>query len=106
MIKAGVPTTPGYLGEDQSDSRLHSEADRIGYPVFIKAVAGGGGKRMRKVEGSEDFIAALASCRREAKASFGDDRVLLEIYGDFWRSRVNNVIGVVSLIVNALPDKF
>jgi acetyl/propionyl-CoA carboxylase alpha subunit len=80
MIKAGVPTTPGYLGEDQSEAHLQAEADRIGYPVLIKAVAGGGGKGMRKVERPEDFIAALASCRREAQASFGDDRVLLEIY--------------------------
>jgi acetyl/propionyl-CoA carboxylase alpha subunit len=80
MIKAGVPTTPGYLGEDQSESRLQAEADRIGYPVLIKAVAGGGGKGMRKVEHAEDFAAALAACRREAKTSFGDDRVLLEIY--------------------------
>jgi acetyl/propionyl-CoA carboxylase alpha subunit len=80
MIKAGVPTTPGYLGEDQSERRLAAEADRIGYPVLIKAVAGGGGKGMRKVETSEDFSAALASCRREAKAAFGDERVLLEIY--------------------------
>jgi 3-methylcrotonyl-CoA carboxylase alpha subunit len=75
-----VPTTPGYLGEDQSESRLQEEAGRIGYPVLIKAVAGGGGKGMRKVERAEDFQAALASCRREAKASFDDDRVLLEIY--------------------------
>jgi acetyl/propionyl-CoA carboxylase alpha subunit len=80
MIKAGVPTTPGYLGEDQSEAHLLAQAQRIGYPVLIKAVAGGGGKGMRKVERPEDFIAALASCRREAKASFGDDRVLLEIY--------------------------
>jgi acetyl/propionyl-CoA carboxylase alpha subunit len=80
MIAAGVPTTPGYLGEDQSEARLQAEADRIGYPVLIKAVAGGGGKGMRKVEKPEDFIAALGSCRREAAASFGDDRVLLEIY--------------------------
>ncbi len=80
MIKAGVSTTPGYLGEDQSHARLQAEANRIGYPVLIKAVAGGGGKGMRKVEKAEDFVAALASCRRESKASFGDDRVLLEIY--------------------------
>jgi 3-methylcrotonyl-CoA carboxylase alpha subunit len=80
MVKAGVPTTPGYLGEDQSEIRLQIEADRIGYPVLIKAIAGGGGKGMRKVERREDFSVALASCRREAKASFGDDRVLLEIY--------------------------
>jgi propionyl-CoA carboxylase alpha chain/3-methylcrotonyl-CoA carboxylase alpha subunit len=80
MTEAGVPTTPGYLGEDQSPERLQTEADRIGYPVLIKAVAGGGGKGMRKVERSEDFLAALASCQREAAASFGDDRVLLETY--------------------------
>jgi 3-methylcrotonyl-CoA carboxylase alpha subunit len=80
MIKAGVPTTPGYLGDDQTEATLQAEADRIGYPVLIKAVAGGGGKGMRKVEKSADFGAALASCRREATAAFGDDRVLLEIY--------------------------
>jgi len=80
MSKAGVATTPGYLGEDQSEDRLRAEADRITYPVLIKAVAGGGGKGMRKVEAREDFAAALASCRREASASFGDDRVLLETY--------------------------
>jgi acetyl/propionyl-CoA carboxylase alpha subunit len=80
MIKAGVPTTPGYLGEDQSEACLQKEAERIGYPVLIKAVAGGGGKGMRKVDHAEDFAAALASCRREAASSFGDDRVLLEIY--------------------------
>jgi acetyl/propionyl-CoA carboxylase alpha subunit len=80
MIKAGVPATPGYLGEDQSEARLQAEAERIGYPVLIKAVAGGGGKGMRKVENAADFIAALAACRREANAAFGDDRVLLEIY--------------------------
>ncbi len=80
MAKAGVPVTPGYLGEDQSEARLQAEADRIGYPVLIKAVAGGGGKGMRKVERAEDFAAALESARREAKAAFGDDRVLLETY--------------------------
>ncbi len=78
MQDAGVPTTPGYLGEDQSSDTLKSEADKIGYPVLIKAVAGGGGKGMRKVERSEDFLEALGSCQREAKSSFGDDRVLLE----------------------------
>jgi propionyl-CoA carboxylase alpha chain/3-methylcrotonyl-CoA carboxylase alpha subunit len=79
IIKAGVPTTPGYLGEDQSAARLQAEADRIGYPVLIKAIAGGGGKGMRKVDRAADFAAALAACRREAAAAFGDDRVLLEI---------------------------
>jgi propionyl-CoA carboxylase alpha chain/3-methylcrotonyl-CoA carboxylase alpha subunit len=80
MIAAGVPCTPGYLGDDQSEARLATEAKAIGYPVLIKAVAGGGGKGMRKVEVEGDFLAALASCRREAAASFGDDRVLLEKY--------------------------
>jgi propionyl-CoA carboxylase alpha chain/3-methylcrotonyl-CoA carboxylase alpha subunit len=80
MAEAGVPTTPGYLGEDQSAERLEEEAGRIGYPVLIKAVAGGGGKGMRKVDRGEDFGAALASARREAEAAFGDDRVLLETY--------------------------
>jgi propionyl-CoA carboxylase alpha chain/3-methylcrotonyl-CoA carboxylase alpha subunit len=80
MAEAGVPVTPGYLGDDQSETRLKAEADRIGYPVLIKAVAGGGGKGMRKVEAAPDFAAALESARREAKAAFGDDRVLLETY--------------------------
>src|SRR5579859_5995277 len=80
MLKAGVPVTPGYLGEDQADATLAKEAARIGFPVLIKAVAGGGGKGMRKVEKAADFDAALASCKREAAASFGDDRVLLETY--------------------------
>ncbi|MEQ1490352.1 MAG: acetyl/propionyl/methylcrotonyl-CoA carboxylase subunit alpha [Terricaulis sp.] len=80
MAEAGVPTTPGYLGEDQSEERLQKEADAIGYPVLIKAVAGGGGKGMRKVENKADFKAALASAKREAASSFGDDRVLLEMY--------------------------
>ncbi|NML92404.1 acetyl/propionyl/methylcrotonyl-CoA carboxylase subunit alpha [Novosphingobium olei] len=80
MIAAGVPVTPGYLGEDQSLERLHAEADAIGYPVLIKAVAGGGGKGMRRVDASAEFAEALASCRREAASSFGDDRVLIEKY--------------------------
>ncbi|HEY9236630.1 MULTISPECIES: acetyl/propionyl/methylcrotonyl-CoA carboxylase subunit alpha [Phenylobacterium] len=80
MAAAEVPVTPGYLGEDQSAERLKAEADKIGYPVLIKAVAGGGGKGMRKVEHAQDFAAALTSCQREALASFNDDRVLLETY--------------------------
>ena len=80
MIAAGVPVTPGYLGEDQDPARLQAEADTIGYPVLIKAVAGGGGKGMRRVEASADFADALASCKREAASSFGDDRVLIEKY--------------------------
>ncbi|MFN3990615.1 MAG: acetyl/propionyl/methylcrotonyl-CoA carboxylase subunit alpha [Erythrobacter sp.] len=78
MRSAGVPVTPGYDGADQSVERLTAEAEAIGYPVLIKAVAGGGGKGMRKVDAPEDFAAALESCRREAKASFSNDEVLLE----------------------------
>jgi 3-methylcrotonyl-CoA carboxylase alpha subunit len=78
MAQAGVPTTPGYLGEDQSPERLAAEAEAIGYPVLIKAVAGGGGKGMRKVEVAADFADALLSCQREAASSFGNDVVLLE----------------------------
>ncbi|MCP2679365.1 acetyl/propionyl/methylcrotonyl-CoA carboxylase subunit alpha [Maricaulaceae bacterium NA33B04] len=78
MEEAGVPVTPGYHGEDQDPSLLAEEAGRIGYPVLIKAVAGGGGKGMRKVERAEEFAAALDSCKREASSSFGDDRVLIE----------------------------
>ncbi len=80
MESAGVPLTPGYHGADQNPALLQAEADRIGYPVLIKASAGGGGKGMRVVETAGDFAAALASCQREAASSFGDDRVLVEKY--------------------------
>jgi 3-methylcrotonyl-CoA carboxylase alpha subunit len=80
MIAAGVPVTPGYLGADQRPDHLKAEADAIGYPVLIKAVAGGGGKGMRRVDVPEEFADALLSCQREAAASFGDDRVLIEKY--------------------------
>ncbi|TCQ09530.1 biotin carboxylase N-terminal domain-containing protein [Sphingomonas sp. PP-CC-3A-396] len=80
MIAAGVPVTPGYLGADQSPERLQSEADAIGYPVLIKAVAGGGGKGMRKVDAAGDFAEMLESCKREAAASFGNTQVLIEKY--------------------------
>ncbi|HEV7661330.1 MAG TPA: biotin carboxylase N-terminal domain-containing protein [Allosphingosinicella sp.] len=80
MDEAGVPTTPGYLGADQDPARLRAEADKIGYPVLIKAVAGGGGKGMRRVDASAEFADALLSCKREAASSFGDDRVLIEKY--------------------------
>ncbi|SFA82850.1 3-methylcrotonyl-CoA carboxylase alpha subunit [Rhizobium sp. NFR07] len=80
MIAANVPVTPGYFGEDQDPDRLRREADTIGYPVLIKAVAGGGGKGMRRVDAAADFSTGLESCRREAAASFGDDRVLIEKY--------------------------
>src|SRR3954468_21564828 len=78
MAEAGVPVTPGYLGEDQAPKRLKKEAAAIGYPVLIKAVAGGGGKGMRKVDRAQDFDDALESCKREAASSFGNDVVLLE----------------------------
>jgi 3-methylcrotonyl-CoA carboxylase alpha subunit len=78
MAEAGVPVTPGYLGDDQNPKRLKKEADAIGYPVLIKAVAGGGGKGMRKVDRAADFDDALESCKREAASSFGNDVVLLE----------------------------
>ncbi|TBY46442.1 acetyl/propionyl/methylcrotonyl-CoA carboxylase subunit alpha [Rhizobium leguminosarum] len=80
MQAAGVPVTPGYLGSDQSEARLAAEADIVGYPVLIKAVAGGGGKGMRRIDRPQDFAEGLASCRREAAAAFGDDRVLIERY--------------------------
>ena len=80
MELARVPLTPGYHGDNQEPDYLHQQADAIGYPVLIKAAAGGGGKGMRLVEKSEDFIAALASCKREAASSFGDEHVLVEKY--------------------------
>jgi 3-methylcrotonyl-CoA carboxylase alpha subunit len=80
MDLAGVPLVPGYHGADQDPDLLQLEADSIGYPVLIKASAGGGGKGMRVVDKAEDFAAALASCKREAVNSFGDDAVLIEKY--------------------------
>jgi 3-methylcrotonyl-CoA carboxylase alpha subunit len=80
MAQAGVPLVPGYHGDSNEPALLLAEAARIGYPVLIKASAGGGGKGMRRVERAEDFAAALASCQREARASFGDDQVLVERY--------------------------
>ncbi|MAC57257.1 MAG: methylcrotonoyl-CoA carboxylase [Novosphingobium sp.] len=80
MADAGVPVTPGYMGEDQSPGVLADEAAKVGYPVLIKAVAGGGGKGMRLVESEEDFADALTSCKREAASSFGNDHVLIEKY--------------------------
>lgn len=78
MQAAGVPLVPGYHGAEQDDARLALEAARIGYPLLIKASAGGGGKGMREVHAAADFAAALASCRREARSSFGNDAVLIE----------------------------
>src|SRR5688500_11116935 len=80
MGAAGVPLVPGYHGADQDPALLQREADRIGYPVLIKASAGGGGKGMRTVAAAEAFAPALASCQREARNSFGDDAVLIERY--------------------------
>ena len=79
MEKAGVPLVPGYHGcQPGRGPAASAEADRIGYPVLIKASAGGGGKGMRAVDKAEEFDAALASCKREAINSFGDDAVLIE----------------------------
>src|SRR3954449_921939 len=80
MAEAGVPVTPGYLGVDQDPKRLKREAGAIGYPVLIKAVAGGGGKGMRRVDEPGQFDDALDSAKREAASAFGDDRVLIEKY--------------------------
>ncbi|TCU55736.1 3-methylcrotonyl-CoA carboxylase alpha subunit [Novosphingobium sp. PhB57] len=80
MAAAGVPVTPGYMGANQEPAFLAEEAAKIGYPVLIKAVAGGGGKGMRLVEAPADFVDALASCKREAASSFGNDHVLIEKY--------------------------
>jgi 3-methylcrotonyl-CoA carboxylase alpha subunit len=80
MARAGVPLTPGFHGDNQQSEFLRQMADSIGYPVLIKASAGGGGRGMRRVDRHQDFDAALASCKRESAASFGDDRVLIEKY--------------------------
>ena len=80
MESAGVPLVPGYHGDEQQDDKLAAESKRIGYPQLIKASAGGGGKGMRLVEREQDFADALISARREASASFGDDKVLIERY--------------------------
>ena len=80
METAGVPLTPGYHGDNQDAGFLRQQADAIGYPVLIKASAGGGGKGMRAVWKTEEFAEALASCQREAKSSFGDQHVLIEKY--------------------------
>ncbi|HEX9242460.1 MAG TPA: biotin carboxylase N-terminal domain-containing protein, partial [Anaeromyxobacter sp.] len=80
MQAAEIPLIPGYHGESQDPALLAREARRIGYPVLVKASAGGGGRGMRRVDAPEDFEAALAACRREAAQAFGDDRVLLERY--------------------------
>jgi 3-methylcrotonyl-CoA carboxylase alpha subunit len=80
MRTSKIPLVPGYHGEDQDPAHLAKEADAIGYPVLIKASAGGGGKGMKVVTSAAEFSAQLASAKREASASFGDDRVLIERY--------------------------
>jgi 3-methylcrotonyl-CoA carboxylase alpha subunit len=80
MQKAGVPVVPGYHGDNQAAKFLKEQAAEIGYPVLIKAIAGGGGKGMRRVDAPVEFEAALASAAREAKSAFGDARVLIEKY--------------------------
>ena len=80
MEAHGVPVVPGYHGADQDDARLLAEAERIGFPVIIKASAGGGGRGMRVVASAAEFARALDGARREAKGAFGDDTVLLERY--------------------------
>ncbi|MCS6997377.1 MAG: ATP-grasp domain-containing protein, partial [Casimicrobiaceae bacterium] len=82
MERAGVPLVPGYHGVEQDDALLAREAERIGFPVLIKASAGGGGKGMKVAASAAEFADALASARREARAAFGDDRVLIERYLD------------------------
>ncbi|SHM99866.1 acetyl-CoA carboxylase biotin carboxylase subunit [Roseibium suaedae] len=80
MVEAGVPVVPGYHGESQDPAFLKAQADGIGYPVLIKARAGGGGKGMRRVDDPKDFLSALEGAQREGQASFGDPRVLIEKY--------------------------
>lgn len=80
MEQANVPVVPGYHGDNQDADFLAAQAEKIGFPVLIKAVAGGGGRGMRRVDNAGEFAAALASAMRESKAAFGDDRVLIERY--------------------------
>jgi 3-methylcrotonyl-CoA carboxylase alpha subunit len=93
MEKAGVPLVPGYHGEAQDDATLSGAAERIGFPVLVKASAGGGGRGMRIVRSAAELAAAIASAKREAKAAFGDDRLLIEKYVDNPRHIEVQVIG-------------
>jgi 3-methylcrotonyl-CoA carboxylase alpha subunit len=93
MEKAGVPLVPGYHGEAQDEATLAPAADKIGFPVLVKASAGGGGRGMRVVRSAAELAAAIASAKREAKAAFGDDRVLIEKYVDNPRHIEVQVIG-------------
>ncbi|WP_438274408.1 acetyl/propionyl/methylcrotonyl-CoA carboxylase subunit alpha [Nitrobacter sp.] len=93
MEKAGVPLVPGYHGEAQDDATLQGAADRIGYPLLVKASAGGGGRGMRIVRSATEFVPAIVSARREAKAAFGDERMLIEKYVENPRHIEVQVIG-------------
>jgi 3-methylcrotonyl-CoA carboxylase alpha subunit len=93
MEKAGVPLVPGYHGEAQDEATLATAADRIGFPVLVKASAGGGGRGMRVVRSAGELAAAIVSAKREAKAAFGDDRMLIEKYVDNPRHIEVQVIG-------------
>jgi 3-methylcrotonyl-CoA carboxylase alpha subunit len=93
MERAGVPLVPGYHGEDQDEAVLAKAADRIGFPVLVKASAGGGGRGMRVVHSAAELSAAIVSAKREAKAAFGDDRMLIEKYVDNPRHIEVQVIG-------------
>jgi 3-methylcrotonyl-CoA carboxylase alpha subunit len=93
MEKAGVPLVPGYHGEAQDELTLAKAADRIGFPVLVKASAGGGGRGMRIVRAASELSAAITSAKREAKAAFGDDRLLIEKYVDNPRHIEVQVIG-------------
>ncbi|WP_439925226.1 acetyl/propionyl/methylcrotonyl-CoA carboxylase subunit alpha [Nitrobacter sp. JJSN] len=93
MEKAGVPLVPGYHGEAQDEATLQGAADRIGYPVLVKASSGGGGRGMRIVRSAAELCEAVVSARREAKAAFGDDRMLIEKYVDNPRHIEVQVIG-------------
>jgi 3-methylcrotonyl-CoA carboxylase alpha subunit len=93
MEKAGVPLVPGYHGEAQDEATLANAADKIGFPVLVKASAGGGGRGMRIVRSAGELAAAIVSAKREAKAAFGDDRMLIEKYVDNPRHIEVQVIG-------------
>ena len=109
METAGVPVVPGYHGADQSDAVLAEAAKEIGYPVLIKAVAGGGGKGMRLVEDAAGFAAALASARNEANGAFGNDAVLVEKFVNTPRdrksTRLNSSHRCISYAVFCLKKK-
>jgi 3-methylcrotonyl-CoA carboxylase alpha subunit len=93
MQRAGVPVIPGYLGEQQDDATLAQEADRVGYPLLVKAIAGGGGKGMRVVRERSELATALAAARGEAERAFGDGRVMLERYLENARHVEVQIIG-------------